>query len=136
MRTRRSLLVLVLVTGATLFSWSDSSRAEDVPTLSKDDGPFLVLVRRYRGADAEVKAQTLGSELRKEHKMSAYLNRVEKNGSVVVVEVFVGNAKTMNACEKLRNSVRRIKPKCLEKERYHKDLSDALETKNPLALSK
>ena len=109
--------------------------------LSKENGPFMVLARVFRGVDAERMALALVKELRNEYKLPAYILRTkdfpgkslmrgtpptvpsnvmkpdikmpEKIRTFDEAAVVVGNEKTTADQEKLWRQVKKIKPKCL-----------------------
>jgi hypothetical protein len=110
--------------------------------LSKENGPFMVLARVFRGVDAERMALALVKELRNEYNLPAYVLRTkdfpgkslmrgtpptvpsevmapdikmpEKTRTFDEAAVLVGNEKTLADSEKLWHVVRKIKPKCLQ----------------------
>ncbi len=110
--------------------------------LSKDDGPFMVTARVFKGPDAEKLALLLVKELRNAFGLPAYILRKkdypggsmirgvpptvpsevkfpnvkmpEKIRTLDEAIVLVGNAKTLAEQEKLWRSVKKLKPKCLE----------------------
>jgi hypothetical protein len=110
--------------------------------LSKENGPFMVLARVFRGVDAERMALALVMELRNDYKLPAYILRTkdypgrslmrgtpptvpsnvmmpdikmpEKIRTFDEAAVLIGNAKTLAESEKLWHEVRKIKPKCLQ----------------------
>jgi hypothetical protein len=110
--------------------------------LSKENGPFMVLARTFRGVDAERMALALVKELRNDYNLPAYILRTkdfpgksmirgvpptvpskvmapdvkmpEKIRTFDEAAVLVGNEKTTAASEKLWREVKKIKPKCLE----------------------
>jgi len=110
--------------------------------LSKENGPFMVLARVFRGVDAEKCALALVKELRNEYNLPAYILRTkdypgksmirgtpptvpsnvmqpdikmpEKIRTFDEAAVLVGNEKTLANQEKLWQQVRKIKPKCIE----------------------
>ncbi len=109
--------------------------------LTKENGPFMVLARVFRGVDAERMALALVKELRNEYQLPAYILRTkdfpgkslmrgtpptvpsnvmtpdvkmpEKIRTFDEAAVLVGNEKTLAGSEKLWNQVRKIKPDCL-----------------------
>ena len=110
--------------------------------LTKENGPFMVLAKTFRGADAERMALALVKELRHEYHLPAYILRTkdmpgkslirgtpptapsevmapdikmpEKIRTFDEAAVLVGNEKTLADSEKLLKHVRKIKPKCLD----------------------
>ena len=110
--------------------------------LSKENGPFMVLARVFRGVDAERMALALVKELRSEYNLPAYILRTkdfpgkslmrgtpptvpssvmkpdikmpEKIRTFDEAAVVVGNEKTTADQEKLWRQVKKIKPKCLD----------------------
>jgi hypothetical protein len=110
--------------------------------LTKEDGPFMVMARVFRGPDAERMALALVKELRNDFGLPAYILRTkdfpgrslmrgtpptvpsqvmvpdikmpEKIRTFDEAAVLVGNEKTLAAQEKLWNKVKKLKPKCLE----------------------
>ncbi len=111
--------------------------------LSKENGPFMVLARVFRGVDAERMALALVKELRHDYNLPAYILRTkdypgksmmrgtpptapsevmapdikmpEKIRTFDEAAVLIGNEKTLADQEKLWHHVRKIKPKCLTK---------------------
>ena len=111
--------------------------------LSKENGPFMVLARVFRGVDAERMALALVKELRNEYKLPAYILRTkdfpgrslmrgtpptvpsnvmkpdikmpEKVRTFDEAAVLIGNEKTLKDQEKLWREVKKIKPECLKK---------------------
>ena len=109
--------------------------------LTKENGPFMVLARVFRGVDAERMALALVKELRNEYNLPAYILRTkdypgksmmrgvpptvpsnvmapdikmpEKIRTFDEAAVLVGNEKTLAGSEKLWHQVRKIKPNCL-----------------------
>jgi hypothetical protein len=110
--------------------------------LTKENGPFMVLARVFRGPDAEQMALALVKELRNDYKLPAYILRTkdypgksmmrgvpptvpsnvmvpdikmpEKIRTFDEAAVLVGNEKTTAASEQLWRQVKKIKPKCLD----------------------
>jgi hypothetical protein len=110
--------------------------------LSKENGPFMVMARTFRGVDAQRMALALCKELRHEYHLPAYILRTkdmpgkslirgtpptapagmmapdlkmpEKIRTMDEAVVLVGNERTLAGSEHLLKQVRRIKPKCLE----------------------
>ena len=110
--------------------------------LSKENGPFMILARVFRGPDAEQLALALVKELRNEYNLPAYILRTkdfpgkslmrgtpptvpsnvmkpdikmpEKIRTFDEAAVLVGNEKTLKDQEKLWHQVRKIKPSCVQ----------------------
>ena len=110
--------------------------------LSKENGPFMVLARVFRGVDSERMALALVKELRNEYHLPAYILRTkefpgksnirgvpptapsevmkpdvgmpEKIRTFDEAAVLVGNEKTHADQEKLWRYVKKLKPKCLD----------------------
>jgi hypothetical protein len=110
--------------------------------LSKENGPFMVMARVFRGVDAERMALALVKELRHEFHLPAYILRTkdmpgkslirgtpptapaalmapeikmpEKIRTFDEAAVLVGDEKTLAGSEHLLKHVRRLKPKCLD----------------------
>jgi len=110
--------------------------------LTKENGPFMVLARVFRGVDAERLALALVKELRQEYKLPAYILRTkdypgksmmrgipptvpsnvmapeirmpEKIRTFDEAAVLVGNEKTWADQEKLWHQVKKLSPRCLE----------------------
>ncbi|MGP0069744.1 MAG: hypothetical protein ACLQGP_39855 [Isosphaeraceae bacterium] len=109
--------------------------------LSKENGPFMVMAKVFRGPDAEKMALALCKELRHDYGLPAYILRtkdfpmrsyirgtpptapsVTKKAVTRLPEavrthdeaaVLVGNEKTLAATEILLNKVKKLHPKCL-----------------------
>ncbi len=109
--------------------------------LTKDNGPFMVLAKTFRGPDSQKLALMLAKELREKHGLPAYILRSKDwpgrsnirnippqadtqvaQASVKVPEkyrtydeaaVLVGDEKTQEASVKLHHQVKKIKPDCL-----------------------
>lgn len=110
--------------------------------LTKQNGPFMVLAKVFRGPDSERMALALCKELRQDYKLPAYILRskewpMKSNIRGVPVQapsmttraaikqpeqirihdeaaVLVGDEKTLQASEVLLHKVKKIKPKCLD----------------------
>jgi len=110
--------------------------------LSKENGPFMVMAKTFRGVDAERMALALVKELRQEYRLPAYILRTkdmpgkslirgtpptapnelmapdikmpEKIRTFDEAAVLVGNERTLADSERLLKQVRKLKPKCLE----------------------
>lgn len=110
--------------------------------LTKDNGPFMVMAKSFRGPDAERFALALALELRHEYGLPAYILRSkdfpmhsnirnvpptadvfmkqaqltdpEKTRTYDEAVVLVGNEKTLKGSEQLWHVVKKIKPKCLQ----------------------
>jgi hypothetical protein len=110
--------------------------------LSKENGPFMVMAKTFRGVDAERMALALVKELKHEHQLPAYILRTkdmpgkslirgtpptapnelmapdikmpEKIRTFDEAAVLVGNERTLADSERLLKQVRKIKPKCLD----------------------
>ncbi len=110
--------------------------------LTKQNGPFMVLAKVFRGPDSERMALALCKELRQDYKLPAYILRskewpMKSNIRGVPVQapsmttraaikqpeqirihdeaaVLVGDEKTLQASELLLHKVKKIKPRCLE----------------------
>lgn len=110
--------------------------------LTKDNGPFMVTARTFRGPQAERFALALVKELRQEYGLPAYILRTkdfpnhsvmrnvpplapsyvkrpelgqpEKTRSYDEAAVLVGDCKTLDESEALWHRVKKIKPKCLD----------------------
>ena len=109
--------------------------------LTKENGPFMVLAKVFRGPDSQKLALALVKELREEYHLPAYVLRdkdwpgrhnirgippqadprvvhanvkmPEKVRTYDEAAVLVGNEKTQRDCEKLHHQVKKLKPKCL-----------------------
>jgi hypothetical protein len=109
--------------------------------LSRDNGPFMVLARTFRGPEAERFALALAMELRRDYGLPAYILRTkdfpgksvmrnvpplappevrqarladpERVRSFDEAAVLVGDEKTLAGSEKLLHRVKKIQPKCL-----------------------
>ncbi|MDR3623079.1 MAG: hypothetical protein P4L85_27245 [Paludisphaera borealis] len=110
--------------------------------LTKNNGPFMVMAKVFRGPDSQKMALALCKELREEYHLPAYILRDKDwpgkhnirgippqadpraiQGNVKIPEKFrtydeaavlVGDEKTLKASEQLHHKVKKIKPKCLE----------------------
>jgi hypothetical protein len=110
--------------------------------LTKDDGPFMVIAKTFKGIDAERYALALVLELRNDFGLPAFILRTkdfpmrsvmrnvpplapefvrkpqltdpERNRSTDEAAVLVGNEKTLADSVELLHRVKKIKPKCLE----------------------
>ena len=110
--------------------------------LSKENGPFMVMARTFRGVDAERMALALVKELRQEYQLPAYIIRLkdmpgkslifgtpptapnklmspdikmpEKIRTFDEAAVLVGNERTLADSERLLKQVRKLNPKCLQ----------------------
>jgi hypothetical protein len=109
--------------------------------LTKENGPFMVLARVFRGPQAEKMALVLVKELRNDYRLPAYILRTkdypgrslirgtpptvpsevmapnikmpEKIRTFDEAAVLIGNEKTLAGSEKLWREVKKIKPKCM-----------------------
>jgi hypothetical protein len=130
------LIAPITVGAAVLFSGGTALHAEDVPSLQKENGPYMVLARVFRGVDAEKLAKALASELRQEHKLSAYIYQRFRKGKDPFdeVAVLVGDAQTLKESESILKQVRAISPRCLAdvSKLHRRDLARAYRTTNPL----
>ena len=124
----------ITVGAVVLFSGSTALHAEDVPSLQKENGPYMVVARVFRGVDADKSAKALASELRQEHKLPAYIYQPFPKGNFDEVAVLVGNAKTLKESESILKQVRAISPHCLADvpKLYRRDLARAYRITNPL----
>ncbi len=110
--------------------------------LTKDQGPFMVLGRTFRGPEAERFAVALAKELRTKYNLPAYILRTKdfpnkgnirnvpptanpfvKRSELAEPEhvrshdeaaVLIGNCKTLDESEALWKEVKKLKPQCLE----------------------
>lgn len=110
--------------------------------LTKENGPFMVLAKVFRGIDAERMALALCKELREQYHLPAYILRskefpmksnirgvpiqapsMTKRAAIKQPEqvrihdeaaVLVGDEKTLAATEVLLHKVKKIQPKCLD----------------------
>ena len=108
----------------------------DVPFVQKENGPFMVMAKVLRGADAEKYAKDLATELRQEHELPAYLFRVKPRDAAGVEEVavFVGDAKTLEESKAILEQVKAISPRCLADmpNLRQRSLAHAIRIPNPL----
>jgi hypothetical protein len=109
--------------------------------LTRQNGPFMVMAKTFRGPDAERWALALVLELRNEYHLPAYILRSrdfpmrsnirtvpptalraqqqadiglpEKTRTYDEAVVLVGDEKTLKGSEELLHTVKKIKPKCL-----------------------
>ncbi len=110
--------------------------------LTKENGPFMVIAKTFRGADAERYALALVLELQRDFGLPAYILRTkdfprnslirnvpptapaaqnrsrltepEKVRSYDEAAVLIGNEKTLKGQELLWHKVKKLKPKCLD----------------------
>ena len=110
--------------------------------LSKENGPFMVMAKVFRGVDAERMAMALAKELRHDFHLPAYILRIkdmpgrslirgtpptapaelmapaikmpEKIRTFDEAAVLVGNERTLADSERLLKHVRKLNPKCLK----------------------
>jgi hypothetical protein len=110
--------------------------------LTKENGPFMVLAKVFRGPDSEKMALALCKELRQDFNLPAYILRSKEfpmksyiRGTPVQAPsvttksaikqpeqirihdeaaVLVGNEKTLQGSEELLHEVKKLNPKCLE----------------------
>jgi hypothetical protein len=130
-----TLIGPITVAAAVAVSGSTESRANDVPSLQRENGPYMVIARTFRGPEAEMRAKALTSELRQENKLPAYLYRLPKgNGGIEAFAVLVGDARTLKESESVLKQVRAISPRCLADmpNLRQQDLARAYRTTNPL----
>ena len=136
MRCLRMILSWMTILACILLVFSASSRCDDLPELTKNDGPYMVLAYRFRGPDAEQSARALANELNKDHDLPSFVSSPPgKNGSLQF-DVLVGNCKTNKEAFYLCKKVKKIKAKCLNddpKRTKGSGLSRAMTTTNPLA---
>lgn len=109
--------------------------------LTKQNGPFMVLAKTFRGPDSERLALALAMELRREYQLPAYILRTkdwpgrsnirkvppqadldvqqastgtpEKYRTYDEAAVLVGDEKTQDGAAKLLHQVKKLHPKCL-----------------------
>jgi len=129
----RSYILPMTMLGYALFSFSASSRGDDLPEMTKTDGPYMVLAYQFRGPESEMFARALAEELRKDHDLPsfAYRSPDKKESS----SVLVGNCKTRHEAYELCRRVKKIKAKCLPDSASPttgSGLSRAVTTTNPL----
>ena len=89
-----------------------SSAGEDAPPLTKDNGPWLIQARIFRGPDAAKLAQILARELQNEHGLPTYIYRDDQK-PYEEISVLVGNSKTKDEAKTLLKRVKRIVSKQL-----------------------
>jgi hypothetical protein len=110
--------------------------------LTKDDGPFMVIAKTFKGPDAERYALALVLELRNDFGLPAFILRTkdfpmrsvmrnvpplapenvrkpqladpERKRSEDEAAVLVGNEKTLEGSVELLHRVKKLKPKCLD----------------------
>jgi hypothetical protein len=128
-------MIAIVVGTVVLSSANTQSRGDDIPFVQKENGPFMVVAKTFRGVDAEKSAKDLATELRQEHKLSAYLLRGNTiTAGVQQLTVLVGDAKTLHESESILKQVRTIKPRCLadSPNPLQRRLAYAYRTTNPL----
>lgn len=128
----------LLLVGACVFSVSfcraaiDTSSSGQTPfPLKQNNGPWMVLVKSFVGAEAVKTANDLAQELRQEHKISAYvlIKPAEKNTQVQQTGlqqgrvrsfdqavVLAGDCKNETVAQPLCLKIRKIKPKSITRE--------------------
>jgi hypothetical protein len=84
----------------------------DALLLKKENGPWMVQARIFRGPSAATLARILAMELRDDYEFSAYIYRDDQK-PFVEISVLVGNLKTEDDAKSLLNRVRRIVSKRL-----------------------
>lgn len=110
--------------------------------LTKDNGPFMVMAKTFRGPDSQRLALALAQELRTVYKLPAYvlrkkdwpggsnirgippqadpqvaqagLNQPEKIRTYDEATVLVGDEKTQKGAQELLHQVKKLSPKCLD----------------------
>ena len=132
----RMLVAPITIGAAVLFSGRTEIHAEDVPSLQKENGPYMVVARVFRGEAAQKSARALASELKQEHKLPAYIYKRSPKGEgrLEEIAVLVGDAKTPKECESIWIQVKRISPRCLADSPglFSRNLFFAVRTINPL----
>ena len=122
--------------------------------LTKEKGPWLVVVKSFQGPQAIELANQLARELRQDHRITTYTftkrpeqadgpqqaglerGRVRQYESVAVL---AGDFKDEKEATKVRDKIRKIRPKCITREMTSKylwevgPLSTAFLVPNPLA---
>jgi hypothetical protein len=133
MRISRTLWVSLGFLGFILVGFGSNSRGQDVPRLSKDDGPYLVLAYSFRGPDSEALAKILTMELRKEYDLPASLYQ-PPGGKSPDYQVFVGDCKTTREAFDLKNRVKKLHSRMDAQTPWRKatSLSRASVADNPL----
>jgi hypothetical protein len=99
-------LTLLVLTGRPFLDDGDAL------LLNKDNGPWMVQARTFRGASAPTLARILAMELRDDYELSAYIYRDDQR-PFVQLSVLVGNSKTEGDARSLLRRVRRIVSKRL-----------------------
>jgi hypothetical protein len=128
----KSLLLAMMFVGAVLISGPAEGRADDLPPLAADQGPYMIVAHTFKGEKAEDRARTLAMELRADHGVAAYVYPFQKAKQFTVL---VGEARSMEEARALQKRVKTIKPKCLAGIGEEMTLRRATVTINPLAPS-
>jgi hypothetical protein len=136
MKSLRSFPTRMAMLAGVVLAFGPTSKADDdVPALTKDNGPFMVLAYTFRGPEAENNAKALAKELKKDHDLPAFLYQAPGKAESPNFGVLVGNCKSVRETNELRNRVKKIEPKCLANTptfQKGKGLSRAMTTTNPL----
>lgn len=71
----RHVLRLVFLLALCLFAKpaSASDKASDALAIKAEHGPWLIMAKSFQGSDSKAKAEQLAAELRKDHKLQAYV---------------------------------------------------------------
>jgi hypothetical protein len=115
----RSLLLIVAIAALTFYAADVRRRRGLLSALGPRSGPFMVLVKTFRGPNAEQYASALAAELRTEYGLPSYLyswrptrrslGATEAAGEVAVM---VGDCQTEREASTLLRAIKKIRPKC------------------------
>jgi hypothetical protein len=100
-----AILTVLLLTGNTC-------SGDDAMSLTKNEGPWMVQARVFRGHDAGTYARILAKELREDYGLSAYTYR-DDQAPFEQISVLVGNSKIKDDAKLLVKHVRKIDSKRL-----------------------
>jgi hypothetical protein len=108
----RGMMVLIALVAVFLAVFVERELRQRPRLLRAGDGPFLVLVHTFRGADADRRARELATELRRGHGLDSYLyagpSPAVGGGHVAVM---VGDAQTLDECSSLRRRIMNAAPR-------------------------
>ena len=107
----RGMMMLIALVAVVLAVFVTREMRHRPRPLLPEDGPFLVLVHAFRGAEAERRAWELATELRRGHGFDSYLYAGPSPAAGGRhVAVLVGDARTLDECSSLRRRVKNAAP--------------------------